>query len=97
MTGSGSGIRDTFQHRNAGNGLMKSIEGADVIQKELPDILHDESRFESGVPDLVCFPASVEELETALGMARERGLRVTFIGAQTGTTAVRCRKAGPVQ
>jgi len=65
---------------------MKSIEGADVIQKELPDILHDESRFESGVPDLVCFPASVEELETALGMARERGLRVTFIGAQTGTT-----------
>lgn len=65
---------------------MKWIEGADAIQKDLPDILHDESRFESGVPELVCFPTSVEELKTALGMARERGLRVTFIGAQTGTT-----------
>ncbi|MBN1309056.1 MAG: FAD-binding oxidoreductase, partial [Chitinispirillaceae bacterium] len=65
---------------------MKLIAGGSRIRSELPDILHDESRFESGVPSLVCFPETVGELRQAMADAASQGLAITFAGAQTGTT-----------
>lgn len=65
---------------------MKNIEGPETIRQELPDILHDESRFESGTPDFVCFPESAQELREQIVKASEEEKTITFIGAQTGTT-----------
>ncbi|MBN1577872.1 MAG: FAD-binding oxidoreductase [Chitinispirillaceae bacterium] len=65
---------------------MKQIAGCARIREEIPDILHDESRFESGVPSLVCFPETIEDLQNVLSDAAAHGRGVTFIGAQTGTT-----------
>jgi D-lactate dehydrogenase (cytochrome) len=65
---------------------MKSIEGPETIRQELPDILHDESRFESGTPDFVCFPETAEKLREQILKALHEEKTITFIGAQTGTT-----------
>ncbi len=65
---------------------MKKIIGQDVIRTQLPDILHDESRFESGVPSCVFFPETTEDLQDILKQASSEQKAVTFIGAQTGTT-----------
>jgi D-lactate dehydrogenase (cytochrome) len=65
---------------------MKIFKGADTVRREIPDILHDESRFESGVPSTVCFPENVEDLRNVLAIAADCGQKVTLVGAQTGTT-----------
>lgn len=65
---------------------MRKITGAETIRQELPDILHDESRFESGTPSEVCFPESLEDVKLLVDATRLQGKRVAFIGAQTGTT-----------
>ncbi len=65
---------------------MKHIEGAEKIRQEFPDILHDESSFESGVPESVYFPETADDLRTALSAASAKGMKVTFVGGRTGTT-----------
>lgn len=65
---------------------MRKISGSATIERELPDILHDESRFESGVPSVVCFPESIHDLRQVIMEAAAAGLKITFVGAQTGTT-----------
>jgi D-lactate dehydrogenase (cytochrome) len=65
---------------------MRKISGSSNVQQEIPDILHDESRFESGVPSVVCFPESTDELRQVIREASDAGQHITFIGAQTGTT-----------
>lgn len=73
---------------------MRILDGADTVGRELPDILHDESRFESGVPIRVCFPENVNDLRNALAGAADSGLKVTLVGAQTGTTGGAVPEAG---
>ncbi len=66
--------------------IMKKIIGKDVVRELLPDILHDESRFESGVPSCVFYPETIADLQTILAQASSERQRVTLVGAQTGTT-----------
>ena len=65
---------------------MKTVKDAAIIKRDLPDILFDESRFETGVPSLVAFPEDNDELQSIIAEAVKNGKRITFIGAQTGTT-----------
>ena len=65
---------------------MKQYIGADIIRQEIPDILHDESRFESGTPSAVYFPESVDDVKKVLAAAVRQGKKCTIIGARTGTT-----------
>jgi D-lactate dehydrogenase (cytochrome) len=66
--------------------IMKKICGQDTIRRELPDILHDESRFESGVPSCVCFPESLADLQGIFREVSSERRGVTLVGGQTGTT-----------
>ena len=65
---------------------MKRFDGTETVQQAVPDILYDESRYESGTPSSVCYPESVEELRAVLIEATSKKQPVTFVGAQTGTT-----------
>lgn len=86
MHGQKKWTKDTRKHRNAGECVMKIYSGSQTISEQLPDILHDESRYESGVPEKVYFPETVADLHSAIECARKDKRTVTFIGAQTGTT-----------
>jgi D-lactate dehydrogenase (cytochrome) len=65
---------------------MKSIIGKDRIENELPDILHDESRYTCGIPQAVFFPKTIEDLQNVIHQASKENIPLTFIGARTGTT-----------
>jgi D-lactate dehydrogenase (cytochrome) len=65
---------------------MKKVIGKDAVLAQIPDILHDESRFESGVPSCVFYPENIADLKSVLAQASSERRRVTLIGAQTGTT-----------
>lgn len=65
---------------------MKKIHGAGAVRESLPDLLYDESRFECGTPETVCFPETVEDLCQIITEAHSQRQPVTFIGAQSGTT-----------
>jgi D-lactate dehydrogenase (cytochrome) len=65
---------------------MRVYRGAGTIKIEIPEILHDESRFECGVPAAVFFPENETDLRNALADAVRDRAKVTFIGGQTGTT-----------
>jgi D-lactate dehydrogenase (cytochrome) len=75
---------------------MKRYLDADTIRLELPDILHDESRFECGIPSAVFFPESAQDLKDVLTEVRKQKQKVTFIGAQTGTTGGAVPEEGTV-
>ena len=65
---------------------MKKIVGKETIREQLPDILHDESRFESGVPSCVFYPETISDLQDIFRQALKLRQGITLIGAQTGTT-----------
>jgi D-lactate dehydrogenase (cytochrome) len=65
---------------------MKKVIGKESVRAQIPDILHDESRFESGVPSCVFYPETIADLKVVLEQASAERQRVTLVGAQTGTT-----------
>ncbi len=65
---------------------MKSISGKETIQKEIPDILYDESRFTLGVPERVYYPENTADISEVIQTAHTDNKAVTLIGAQTGIT-----------
>jgi D-lactate dehydrogenase (cytochrome) len=63
---------------------MKTIRGKNVIRETLPELLYDESRFTSGVPETVCFPQTTADVRDAVLEANRAGLSITIIGGKTG-------------
>jgi D-lactate dehydrogenase (cytochrome) len=65
---------------------MKTISGRQTIAETLPDLLHDESRFTSGIPDAVYFPRTALDVRQAVLDARRNAQPITVIGGKTGIT-----------
>ena len=65
---------------------MKSFSGKENIQKNLPDILSDESRFTLGTPETVFFPQTRADVREIARQASHDHVPITIIGAHTGIT-----------
>lgn len=65
---------------------MRTISGKKSVLELMPEILHDESKHTSGIPQELYFPESSVDLQKILNEAYCKALPVTFIGSQTGTT-----------
>ncbi len=65
---------------------MRSITGSENILSTTEEFLHDESRYEFGVPDEIYFPESIEDVLTIVKTASQQKRPIHFIGARTGTT-----------
>jgi D-lactate dehydrogenase (cytochrome) len=65
---------------------MRIISGSESILNTASEFLHDESRYEFGIPDELYFPESVGDVCTIVANASKLKRRIHFIGARTGTT-----------
>jgi len=65
---------------------MKTYTGRDYICREFPSMLYDESRFTSGIPDIIFFPETTDDICTALAQTTAEKKPITIVGAQTGIT-----------
>jgi D-lactate dehydrogenase (cytochrome) len=65
---------------------MKTYSGKQNIQNQLPEILYDESRFTSGIPDKVFFPQTLEDILTVVRDCSGSRTPLTVIGGKTGIT-----------
>ncbi|MDO5576241.1 MAG: FAD-binding oxidoreductase, partial [Fibrobacter sp.] len=65
---------------------MKQIIGKKTILEQCPEILTDESRYTSGVPNEVLFPENIPELQGIMRRATKENIHVTFSGGRTGIT-----------
>jgi len=65
---------------------VKSIIGKETVQRELPDILYDESRYTLGIPERVYYPENTGDVAEVIKKAMTDNRTVTVIGAQTGIT-----------
>jgi len=63
---------------------MKFYEGKNAIRELLPEILHDESRLTSGIPDAVYFPQTVSDVREAVLAANRANKHIALIGGKTG-------------
>lgn len=75
---------------------MRTITGSENILSTAEEFLHDESRFEFGVPDELYFPESVEDVCSIITTASQQKRSVNFIGARTGTTGGSNCSAGSI-
>lgn len=66
---------------------MKRIDGSDVIQRDFPDYLKDESNVYGGKVDSLFFPHSINHIGSILKEATEKGKPVTVSGGRTGICA----------
>ena len=62
------------------------VEGSERVRRLCGRYLHDESRLEAALAEVVHFPASVEQVAAALRSARRRGRAVVVSGGRTGIT-----------
>jgi len=65
---------------------MKTIIGKNNIQEQIPEILHDESRYTLGIPERVYFPENINDLRFIVAEANKYTTPLTLIGGQTGIT-----------
>ena len=65
---------------------MRTIKDKKIIQQDFEDLLRDESGYESGVPKEIYFPESKDQLREIIKYAAQNQEKITFIGAQSGTT-----------
>ena len=65
---------------------MKTFSGKKNIQEQFPDLLFDESRFSSGIPEKLYFPRTQSDVIEITLEALSSRKPITLIGAQTGIT-----------
>jgi D-lactate dehydrogenase (cytochrome) len=65
---------------------MRTISGSQIIQSTAAEFLHDESRYEFGVPEELYFPESIDDVCKIVAKASIQKRPIHFIGARTGTT-----------
>lgn len=65
---------------------MRTISGSEIVQSTAEEFLHDESRYEFGVPDELYFPESIDDVCAIVANASKLKQPIHFIGARTGTT-----------
>jgi D-lactate dehydrogenase (cytochrome) len=65
---------------------MKKLLGKETIQKNLSDILSDESRYSLGTPIAVYFPQTVNDVVEIAFKSAQESIPLTIIGGQTGLT-----------
>ncbi len=63
---------------------MKSYLGQQTILDAIPEILYDESRFASGVPDAAYFPQTIDDVRHVVVEAHRMRKPITLIGGKTG-------------
>lgn len=65
---------------------MRTLSGSESILNTASEFLHDESRYEFGIPDIIYFPESVDDVCAIVANASKQKHPIHFIGARTGTT-----------
>jgi D-lactate dehydrogenase (cytochrome) len=65
---------------------MRTLSGSESILNTASEFLHDESRYEFGIPDYLYFPESIDDVCTIVAKASKQNQPIHFIGARTGTT-----------
>jgi len=65
---------------------MYTLSGAENILSRAEEYLHDESRYEFGVPSELFFPTSLDDVRNIVKDASRINRPLHFIGARTGTT-----------
>jgi D-lactate dehydrogenase (cytochrome) len=65
---------------------VKTYTGQQYIKENFPDVLYDESRFTSGIPQKICFPQTTEDVREIAREAFASGTPLSIVGAQTGIT-----------
>jgi D-lactate dehydrogenase (cytochrome) len=65
---------------------MRTLSGSESILNTASEFLHDESRYEFGIPDYLYFPESIADVCTIVANASKQNKPIHFIGARTGTT-----------
>lgn len=63
---------------------MRKIAGRSAVLEQAADLLTDESRYTSGIPEMVFFPEKKEDLLFAVETARGENRKITLIGGKTG-------------
>ncbi len=65
---------------------MQIISGKEAIEEKYPEILYDESRFTSGIPQKLYFPETKEDLTEIVKLADKTATPIISIGGQTSIT-----------
>lgn len=65
---------------------MKTIEGREEVERQVPDLLYDEARYRAGVPEIVYYPESTDDVVTTVCASADKNRPIVVIGGQTGIT-----------